>query len=200
MVITLDGITGSGELYLNIMKIICGPREKDWWRGLWDLMCHRCPYNWQLDYDHFTLVDIIYRGIEVPQNLDFMFIRGDVIDVLGEYHNPGKCMIDTIVCADGIEHLSKENGKRLILEMEEHATKQIIFTPLGELSVTNDDHPDAHKSGWKPEDFPGWTSIVIPNFHPQLNFGAFFAFNCSDQEKQRIYNEIKSKYVESRID
>lgn len=194
MVITLEGITGSGQLYLDIMRIICGPRIYDWKRNIWDLMCHRCPYNWQLDYDYYTLVDIIYRGVEVPENLDFTFIRADVFDALDCFHNPGIDKIDTIVCVDGIEHLSKENGKRLILEMGEHATKQIIFTPLGQLSVTNDDHPDAHKSGWNPDDFDGWASIILPNFHQQLNCGAFFTFNCSDEEKQRIYNEIKTTY------
>jgi hypothetical protein len=137
--------------------------------------------------------------LEVPQGLDFTFMRADVFDAL-DCHNPGIDMIDTIVCSDGIEHLIREQGLRLIQQMEEHGSKQIIFTPLGELSVTKGNHPDQHKSGWLPEQFSEWDCIVLPNFHPQLNCGAFFAYNCSPEEKQRIYNEITQKYVQSRID
>lgn len=196
MVITLDGITGSGELWLDIVRIICRPSLNKSDVYLCDLMCHTAPYTSQLEFYHTTFVDVQYRGLENCKEKDFVFYRSDVFDFLDKSFGEFEVMI----CADGIEHLSKENGQRLIEEMEEHSEKQIVFTPLGELSVTEYDHPDSHKSGWYPTDFEGWAFIVLPNFHPTLNCGAFFAFNCSDKEKQRIYNEIKIKYVESRID
>lgn len=191
MQITLEGLTGSGELWLDITRIICGESLNKPDVYLCDLMCHTAPYTSQLEFYHTTFVDVQYRGLENCKKKDFVFYRSDVFEFLDKSFGE----FEVMVCADGIEHLSKGNGRRLIKEMEENSKKQIVFTPFGEQSVTNDDHPDAHKSGWWPKDFEEWDCIVMPNFHPTLNCGAFFAYNCSDEEKQRIYKEIKIKYA-----
>jgi hypothetical protein len=79
--------------------------------------------------------------------------------------------------------------------MKAKSNKQIIFTPLGAYMVDEGStHPDSHKSGWTPDMLFGWLSIVLPNFHPTLNTGAFFAVQCDEEEKERIVNEIKNKY------
>jgi hypothetical protein len=190
MQIVLEGLVGSGELWLDIMKIICGDTPNHPASSMCDLMCHRMPYTPQLGFKERTYVDIQDRDFDFPKERAY-FRHMDVFDFLQE------CEVDydVMICSDGLEHCTFEQGKELLRLMYLNSDKQIIFTPLGELSVTNDDHPDAHKSGWKPQDFPGWTSIVFPNFHPKLNSGAFFTFDCSEEEKQRIYNEIKIKYA-----
>lgn len=193
--IILDGLVGSGELWLDIVRIICGESMAKEGTYLCDLMCHKAPHTSQLDFNHATFVDVQYRGLEIKPDKNFVFYRSDVFDFLdksfGEY--------SVMICSDGVEHLQREKGMQLISCMEQMSEKQIIFTPLGPQGITEGADPDSHKSGWHPEDFPGWLSIILPNFHPELNCGAFFSFNCCLEEKTRIYNEIKEKYVRDVI-
>ena len=78
--------------------------------------------------------------------------------------------------------------------MERHTSKQIVFTPLGEYMITKDSHPDSHRSGWMPDDFNGWASIVLPNFHESINTGAFFSWHCENIEEhfEIVKNKLKS--------
>lgn len=190
MQIVLPGINGSGELWLDIMKIICGDMPNHPASNICDLMCHRMPYTPLLGFKERTYVDIQDRGFDFPEERA-NFIQMDVLEFLSS------CGVDydLMVCSDGLEHLIVEDGQRLINYMEMHSTMQAVFTPLGEYMISEEDHPDNHRSGWTPEMLPNYLSIVLPDFHPALGTGAFFAVNCSDEEKQRIYNEIKNKYV-----
>lgn len=188
MQIVLEGINGSGELWLDIMKIICGDTSK---QSMIDLGCHRAPFTSQLGFWYRTYVDIQDRPLDYPEEQKF-FVKFDAIrylDICEEY-------FDVAIASDFIEHLQVDKGMQLLKEMEEGADKQIIFTPLGEYMVDrgSTDNPDAHRSGWTPEMLPEYLSIVIPDFHPRLNIGAFFATKCSNEEKERIINEIKAKY------
>ena len=93
---------------------------------------------------------------------EYPVICGKAIDVV-----PLLKGIDTFVCLDVIEHMEKEEGLKLIEEMKKIARQQIvIFTPNG---FEPQSHPDGvdkwgmnggfwqeHRSGWTPEDFPGW--------------------------------------------
>lgn len=92
--------------------------------------------------------------------------------------------VDTVTAFDVIEHLTREDGLLLIAEMTLLARQQVvIFTPLGFMpqdgGVEADawgyqgQHWQAHRSGWTPEDFPGWRCFVDERFHG--TFGAFFA-------------------------
>jgi hypothetical protein len=187
MQITLEGLAGSGELWIDVMKIICGDTSK---QCMIDLGCHHAPYTSRLGFRNRTYVDIQDRPLDDPNEQQY-FIKWDAIaylDICEEY-------FDVCIASDFIEHLTKEKGERLLDEMWKSSDKSIIFTPIGEYMITNDDHPDSHRSAWTPEMLPDWLSIVLPNFHPTLTVGAFFAANCSDEEKTRIYNEIKIKYA-----
>jgi hypothetical protein len=103
--------------------------------------------------------------------------------------------VDTVFLIDVIEHLEKEEGKKLLALTEKIARKQVaIFTPLGFMPQYHPDGKDAwglngadwqeHKSGWVPEDFSeGWQIIAARDFHKTDNlsrplekpFGAMWA-------------------------
>jgi hypothetical protein len=97
--------------------------------------------------------------------------------------------IDSVVAIDVIEHLTREDGLAAVAEMVRIARGQVvIFTPLGFLAQDGGVHVDpwgyqgqhwqAHRSGWTPDDFPGWRCFVDEDFHTRergFKFGAFFA-------------------------
>ena len=185
MTITLNNI-GSGELYLQIMKAICGETDG---LSVADLMAHKSPYTPQLGFSKRTYVDIQKRPLDFKEEQKY-FVKADVIDFLnkGEY-------FDVTLCIDGIEHLEKRKGMELVYLLEKYSSKQIIFTPLGYCEQEYIEEPDRHLSGWEPSYFDGWGIIVLPNFHPSLkNKGAFFAWHCDDikTDFERVKNELKS--------
>lgn len=187
MQIVLLGINGSGELWLEIMKIICGDTSG---KSMVDLGCHKAPYTPLLGFKERTYVDIQGRLLDDPNEQKY-FTQDDALEFLYYIKNG----YDVAIASDFIEHISVERGYEFLAIARLQSKKQIIFTPLGEYMISTDDHPDSHRSGWIPEMLQAYLSIVLPDFHPALGIGAFFAVNCSDEEKQRISNEIKSKYV-----
>lgn len=191
MRIDLPGITGSGEVYMKILRLICGDGVAD--QTMVDLMCHKAPYTPLLGFGERTYVDIQDRKLDHQDEQKYFVCAGVFIFLT----NPNVSVFDVSICSDGIEHLTEESGYALIDVMEFKSEKQILFTPLGEYMVTsdvNDVNPDSHRSGWTPEMLPEYLSVVLPDFHPALNTGAFFAVNCSDEEKTIIYNKIKQAY------
>jgi SAM-dependent methyltransferase len=62
---------------------------------------------------------------------------------------------DIILCLHVIEHLSKDDGLKLIMDAERVAFKQLVIaTPVGFFPTTADDNPlQVHKSGWEPYEF-----------------------------------------------
>lgn len=187
MIITLNGITGSGVLWKYVIHIIC---PDSYWQSMVDLGCFHAPYTPQLGFQKRTYVDIQERPLDFPEEQQF-FVKADMVEYLESYEH----YFQVAISSDSLEHLTHERGLDFLDAMQRCSDKQIIFTPLGDASITLDGHPDSHASGWTPKDFPEWLTIVFPNFHSEINLGAFFAINCSFEEKQRIYNEIKNKYV-----
>lgn len=193
MIIELTNISGSGKLWLDIVKTICGDTSD---KSMLDIMCHRAPYTSLLGFKERTYVDITNRPLDSIEEQQF-FINSDVIEYLTNNSNKH---FDVSICSDGIEHLTVEIGYKMLSLMNEISDKQIIFTPLGEYMVNNDkndNNPDSHRSGWTPDMLPDYLAITLPNFHPSLNSGAWFAVNCNEQEKIRIYNQIKSMYEQN---
>jgi hypothetical protein len=77
-------------------------------------------------------------------------LHGDV-RFLDKIFQPGQ--FDACVAMDVIEHLTKEDGMRLIRAMERSASKKvIIFTPSGFLPQGHTENADLqqHLSGWEP--------------------------------------------------
>ncbi len=86
--------------------------------------------------------------------------------------------VDSVFLLDVIEHLEKEEGKKVIAECERVAREQIvIFTPYGYMSQHMDkEQPDGwglggitvqeHRSGWEPQDFENtWSFYICNDFH-----------------------------------
>ena len=73
---------------------------------------------------------------------------------------------DVVLCLDVIEHLKKNEGLRLLGEMERIVRKRIIiYTPIG-FKEQNDDawglggeKWQKHRSGWLPRDFPDYAHM-----------------------------------------
>lgn len=63
---------------------------------------------------------------------------------------------DVVVCVEVLEHLSKQTGLKLLLEMGAIGKKVIVTTPCGFYPFTGSTWADTHKSGWYKEDFEKW--------------------------------------------
>lgn len=159
-------MTGSGELYLSVLRRIIGPTES---LSLLDLCCGEMTHTNQMKFSKSLHVDILDWPTR-PQNLEFL-----CMDVL-------KCdfpenSFDVVLCSDGLEHFQKVDGLALLAKMEKWAKKvAVIFTPIGDYMINpaaNGD-PHAHKSGWLPSEFKDVE--IYPDWHPTLNLGAFFAW------------------------
>jgi Methyltransferase domain len=104
--------------------------------------------------------------------------------------------VDSIFLLDVIEHLEKEDGVKVISEIERVARDQaVIFTPLGFMAQhveagqkdawgLNGAEVQEHRSGWTPEDFgPKWSFHICEDYHRkdfkgellEKPHGAFFA-------------------------
>ena len=93
--------------------------------------------------------------------------------------------VDSIFLLDVIEHMDKTEGREVLDLAKSKAREQIVvFTPLGfvEQSYVEGDKDrwgmnggfwQTHRSGWMPEEFPGWRVLADPYFHGAD--GAFFA-------------------------
>lgn len=192
---TLDGIAGSPEILHEVLQAIGDFKGTE---TVLDLMCCEGNSTRKLNVNKRILVDIQYRPIE--KNEWDLFVVSDAFTFL--QHDA--FLYDAAFCLDGIEHLSRKEGFTLMELLQKSADKVVFFTPLGAYCVTDDEHPDHHHSGWMPEDFEacGYSTLVFPDFHEQLKFGAFFAFKCTEfysidnkklaQELVRIFNAFKS--------
>jgi len=181
------GVEGNGDIYIDVLKAICGNTSD---KSMCDLMCYHAPYTSQLGFNERTYVDVLDRGLDDKEEQKY-FVNSDVIRFL----EAAEQAWDVTICSDGIEHLYLSKGKRLIELMEGLSDKQIIFTPTRDKNLVMDSDPDSHKSSWTPDDFEAYAIIEFPDFHPTLNQGAFFAFKCGKiiDEFERVKNELKNK-------
>lgn len=190
MISYFPNVHGSGIIYMDVLRALCGDTTN---KTMIDLMSNKAPYTSQLGFKERTYMDILPRKLDNPNEQQF-FIQQDVFDI--DFIN-GK-MYNVSICSDGIEHLTKENGKRLLYIMNLISVKQILFTPLGDYMVdTQSTDPEGHHSGWLPKDVPEYDCLVFPEWHPTLNIGSFFFFKLGvlnhEEEFKRIVNELKQK-------
>lgn len=174
---------GSFPLYEKVIKAIIGNTIDE--QTLIDLCSCEATVTRNLEFKDKVYVDALDCW-NIPGQMH-RFVQADV---LGNH----KCFnkhYTVANCSDGIEHLSKEDGFRLVERMKAISDKQILFTPLGEymVEVGNPD-PKCHKSGWWPKDFDGFAAIVAPNYHPTLNVGAFWVWRCDNIEAD--FERVKS--------
>jgi hypothetical protein len=175
---------GDFDKFKRILDILIG---QDCRRNSFiDLCCDVAPVTKLMKFKRKVFVD------SMPQH----FSEGEFVyaSVLSP-HPIFNGRFDVSFCLDGIEHLLKNEGYRLLTRMKQISSRQILFTPLGDHLVNvADEHPHSHKSGWLPEDVSdSWASIVCPVWHPSMNLGALFYFSCEvdfDQEFDRINREL----------
>lgn len=71
---------------------------------------------------------------------------------------------DLVYCLDVIEHMEKEDGLRLLAELERVAVRRILlFTPNGFRPQDSDDPWQVHRSGWTADELRGlgYTTAVV---------------------------------------
>lgn len=124
----------------------------------------------------------VFVDVDKAEGTPGEMIVWDIRDIL---NSPvGGMRFGTAYLLDVIEHITKEEGKKLLSDLQSISERVVLFTPLGELWISDDPSPHAHKSGWTPEDLPGWNSWTWPVFHKFADgntHGAFWAWWSKDQ-------------------
>lgn len=189
MRLDLPGINGSIEVYMSVLRAICGNTTG---KSLIDLGCCFAPNTPRLGFEKRTYVDIVDRVLDHTAEQQY-FRWMDILNIDTEIF---RGFYDVAIASDVIEHLLESDGRKLLGIMERISRKQIIFTPTTEIFKMvdlNNQDPEAHRSLWSPDMIPGWASIVFPDFHPTWNGGAFWAWKCQDIEKdfERVKNAIQ---------
>lgn len=143
-----------------------------------DLGCGDAPCTHQME--GVVLIDLITRPTNPPGVI--------VADIRSVCEILRRDYFGTVYLLDVIEHLHKEEGLKLLTDLEQVGKRIVVFTPIGELWMglnhADPEHPYAHKSGWLPEEmrklnFQTWE---WPEFHKfpddaePKTCGAFFAW------------------------
>lgn len=116
-----------------------------------------------------------------PVYTNWTLICGRANEVLARFTDAS---FDLVLAMDFIEHLTRRSGWRFLREAQRVGRQVAVFTPLGymeqsygpdELDAWGMDgtHWQTHRSGWTPQDFPGWDIDVLTDFH--RNASAFWA-------------------------
>lgn len=161
---------GSMELWIEVFVRIIGKPSKD--VSVIDLCCGRMGNTRLLNFRDSLHVDVTDYE-DRPRH--YRFLKHDVLTLTESLNG----MYDVALCSDGIEHLSKADGLKLLDRMTRLSRKRIIFTPLGDYIVEPDTtDPEKHKSGWLPKDFPpSWETQEFPNWHPTIGIGGLWAWS-----------------------
>jgi SAM-dependent methyltransferase len=80
------------------------------------------------------------------------YLKADVLEIGGKFDDRS---FECVLAADVIEHLTKEDGARLLSMMEKIARRRVVvFTPNGFLhqGEAGGNPWQVHKSGWTPEE------------------------------------------------
>lgn len=155
---------------------------------------------------HLEYVEILKRNL---RGSNAVIVTNDAISAL---RGMPDCSVDSIFLIDVIEHMEKDVGALVVKECERVARQQIIiFTPLGfmpqevhagELDGWNlhGGEWQVHKSGWYPEDFPGWSFVACKHLHTHdylgqaidPPYGGFYAIR-NKARAGNIFNELYSQ-------
>lgn len=187
MQIIFESVHGNNEIYMDCLRSICGETEN---KSMVDLGCNLAPYTPKLGFKDRFYVDILERVLDHKDEQQY-FIKEDILEFLKKEN-----YFDVTLSLDSIEHLSFVDGVKLIRLMEWNSDKQVIFTPLHEWMMDLEGtEPEGHHSLWTPDLIPDYASIVFPIYHPTLNIGAWFGWQCKNIEDdfERVKNELKQK-------
>ena len=136
------------------------------------------------EYDTLILVEPHYEYVEFLQKkfLDAVILQITWQQVVSIFPSNS---VDIITLHDIIEHIEKEEAEELLQNTIPIARKGVsVFTPLGFMEqTTGEDGADEwgyhgglwqnHRSGWFPEEFPGWNIQINP---PGIAHECFWAY------------------------
>ena len=148
--------------------------------GMWGFLCRMyldagaervLPKDWQVRVDGIEYFEPYI--LDHQRSLYDHITIGDIRDLapkVGEY--------DLIIAGDVIEHLDKDDGKRVIAQLYAKARRALLINiPLG----LGWDHPEAHgnpgelhRSQWYVEDFLPYPSVHMPFRLPCGDYGVFY--------------------------
>jgi hypothetical protein len=136
-----------------------------------DLGCGRAEHT--LPLGNVMLVDALKMD-GAPDGVVIADIR-KIQDIVGSQ------TFGTVYLLDVMEHLKKDEGVKLLKDLERFCERIVFFTPLGDLWVTDEDHPYSHKCGWLPSEAEtlGYKTWSWPQFHKFADgsvHGAFWAW------------------------
>lgn len=184
---------GSGDLLVKIVKKIVGNHEE---KVCADLMCcegnvtRQIKFKEHYGYDAF---DWSKPWIETPVE-GRQFVLQNVLDDFPVKQGA------IYICLDGIEHITKDEGRELLKKMEAYSETVILFTPT--TFVGNDewkripfmDHlclwlPEDLDSTWRIADFPNWHSAspeAVEKGSVSMGAFVFWKGGCSEKELEEI--------------
>ena len=129
-------------------------------------------------YSTHLCVEPCLEYVEVLKNSRYLVFQGLGIEALKVLKG-----FNTIMLLDVLEHMSKREGKEVLrLAIETTESQIIVFTPLGFIEQSyksgekdewgmNGGFWQTHRSGWKPDEFPGWKIFIDENY--EKTHGAF---------------------------
>jgi hypothetical protein len=131
--------------------------------------CGKSTNMRSLGVRHSTGIDGFAPYVEYArqQKLHDEVILGDARE-LEKYFKPGQ--FDAVVALDVIEHLTKEDGLRMMQSMEKIASRKVIFfTPSGFLPQHSfeDNSLQEHLSGWEAKEMEQYGYHVIGLLGPK---------------------------------
>lgn len=159
-------------------------------RSALDVGCGSSPVMRQIRIPRLVGIEGYEPAIEQARKLNTHdeIVQGDVRE-LTRYFLPGQ--FDACVGLDVIEHVTKEDGLKMMKAMETIAAKRVIlFTPCGFLSqrhAANDDLQE-HLSGWEPGEMTGYGYRVTGFLGPKKLRGEYHAL----KRRPRIFWAIVS--------
>lgn len=142
-----------------------------------DVGCGFSPLLRQLGVSHAAGIEGYQPAFEKAQQLKTHdeIVLGDVRE-LSRHFKEGQ--FDACIAMDVIEHLPKEDGLRLMRDMERIAKKRVIFfTPNGFLPQRHSVNSDlqAHLSGWEAGEVKGYGYEVAGMLGPKKLRGEYHA-------------------------
>ena len=164
-----------------------------------------------LDHSRITCVELFVPSVEKLQAQGFAGVIGDDLRAVVVAMTRRGQHFDRVTCFDVIEHLPREDGERLIEQVEQIARREVVFFVPVEtdepacqeymawaMRQVSEGQRDlqTHRSRWTPGDFDarGYVTLLLPNFHCP-GFGAFFAAKYKRPEDQAAVVERLRAYV-----
>lgn len=177
-----------------------------------DIGCGIAPMNYFRPKLHFLVEpwqeysDILAYRYSGDKSI--IVIRAGALEALRQLADNS---VDSIFLLDVIEHLEKEEGRKVIIESERVAREQVVvFTPLGFMPQhVKSNEADGwglsgntvqeHRSGWEPEDFSeAWSFYICKDFHCidfkgehlDQTYGAFFAIRNFERKPHNVPENV----------